>query len=259
VCAKVAAGVNKPDGLVIIRPGTEREFLSPLPVEMIPGIGLRTLPHLHMYGIRTVADAIAYAERNTQVGGRCPPLRAELLRTLSLCRFIALCVVPSEEALPVRDHVEKSISRDMTFAADTADGDRVTGTLYYLTERCCKTLRQDGLTASTVTVRVRFADFTTVQKQATLPLPSSNEEDVFAAARRLLVLLCVPGQLVRLVGVKVSNLSGTDGAQLDLGVTAGEKFSMLHRRLDGLQSRYGYSSIRWGITCGVAERREERE
>jgi hypothetical protein len=59
--------------------------------------------------------------------------------------------------------------------------------------------------------------------------------------------------------VKVSNLSGAEGAQLDLGVTAAEKFGTLHRRLDGLQTRYGYDSIRWGITCNAAERREERE
>ncbi len=259
VCAKIAAGVKKPDGLVVVRPGTEREFLAPLPVEAVPGIGPRTLPHLHTYGIRTVGDAMAYAERHAQPSGTRAALRAERLRTLSLCRSIASCADPSDEAIVPHDHVEKSISRDMTFGTDTADSQRVTATLYYLAERCCKTLRQDDLTASTVTVRVRFADFTTVQKQATLPLSSSNEEEIFAAARRLLALLCVPGQLVRLVGVKVSNLSGAEGAQLDLGVTAAEKFDALHRRLDGLQSRYGYGSIRWGITCGVAERREERE
>ena len=259
VCAKIAAGAKKPDGLVVVVPGTEHEFLDPLPVEAVPGIGTRTLPHLHTYGIRTVKDAVAYAERNGEAAGRHPPGRAELLRTLSLCRFIASCAVPSEEAMFPHDHVEKSISRDMTFGTDTADSERVRATLYYLTERCCKTLRQDELAASTVTVRVRFADFTTVQKQATLPLSTSNEEDIFAAARRLLALLAPPGQLVRLVGVKVSNLSAGGGAQLDLGVTGTEKFSTLHRRLDGLQVRYGYGSIRWGITCGVAERREERK
>lgn len=258
-CAKIAAGVKKPDGLVVVLPGAEREFLAPLPVEAVPGIGLKTLPHLHTYGIRTVGDAMAYAERQAHVDDRCPPLPAERLRTLSLCRFIASCAVPSDEAILPHDHVEKSISRDMTFGTDTADSERVRATLYYLTERCCKTLREDKLTASTVTVRVRFADFTTVQKQATLPRPSSNEEDIFAAARRLLALLAPPGRLVRLVGVKVSNLSDAEVSQLDLGVTAAEKFSTLHRRLDGLQVRYGYGSIRWGITCGVAKRREERE
>ena len=259
VCAKIAAGVKKPDGLVVVRPGTEREFLAALPVETVPGIGSRTLPHLHTYGIRTVGDAMAYAERNAQAAGQNPTPRTGRFRTLSLCRSIASCADPSDDAIVPHEHVEKSISRDMTFGTDTADSERVAATLYYLAERCCKTLRQDELAASTVTVRVRFADFTTVQKQATLPVPSSNEEDIYAVARRLLALLSVPGQLVRLVGVKVSGLSAAEGAQLDLGVTSAEKFSTLHRRLDGLQSRYGYGSIRWGITCGVAERREERE
>jgi DNA polymerase-4 len=202
---------------------------------------------------------MAYAERNAHTAGQNPTPRTGRFRTLSLCRSIASCADPSDDAIVPHEHVEKSISRDMTFGTDTADSERVAATLYYLAERCCKTLRQDELAASTVTVRVRFADFTTVQKQATLPIPSSNEEDIYAVARRLLALLSVPGQLVRLVGVKVSGLSAAEGAQLDLGVTSAEKFSTLHRRLDGLQSRYGYGSIRWGITCGVAERREERE
>jgi DNA polymerase-4 len=259
VCAKIAASVNKPDGLVVIRPGAERGFLDPLPVEAVPGIGPRTLPHLHTHGIRTVREAVTYVERNTHAAGQYPPLREERLRTFSLCSFIASCALPSDEAILPHDHVEKSISRDRTFGTDTADSERVSATLYCLAERCCKTLRQDELLASTVTVRVRFADFTTVQKQSTLPRPSSNEEDVYAAARRLLAVLSAPGQLVRLVGVKVSSLSGVEGAQLDLGVTAAEKFGTLHRRLDGLQTRYGYDSIRWGITWNAAERREERE
>ena len=93
----------------------------PLTVETIPGIGSRTLPHLHTYGIRTVGDAMAYAERNACPDDRRPPLRTERLRTFSLCRFIASCAVPSDDAIVSHDHVEKSISRDRTFGADTAD------------------------------------------------------------------------------------------------------------------------------------------
>ena len=258
VCAKIAASVNKPDGLVVIRPGAEREFLDPLPVEAVPGIGPRTPPHLHTHGIRTVREAVTYVERNTHAAGQYPPLREERLRTFSLCSFIASCALPSDEAILPHDHVEKSISRDRTFGTDTADSERVSATLYTLAERCCKALRQDELLASTVTVRVRFTDFTTVQKQCTLRRPSSNEEDVFAGARRLLAVLSSPGQLVRLVGVKVSIL-GAEGAQLDLDAAVPEKFGTLHRRLNGLQTRYGYDSIRWGITWNAAERREERE
>ena len=258
-CAKIAAGAGKPDGLVIIRPGREREFLAPLPVEMVPGVGTKTLPRLHTYGIRTVGDAMAYAERHALAEARGPRVRAEWQHTLSLCRDIAACAVPSDDGITGHDHVEKSISRDRTFGQDSGDRTYIESTLYYLTERCCKTLREDGLVASAVTVRARFTNFTTVQKQATLSLPSSNEEDIFACARRLLALLVQPGTLLRLVGVRVSGLGDAGEAQMDLGITSAGKFGTLHRRLDGLQERFGYDSIRWGITCGVKTRHEEDE
>jgi DNA polymerase-4 len=248
ICAKIAAGVRKPGGLLIVPHGAEREFLAPLPVEAVPGIGKKTTPVLHACGIRSVGEAMAHAER--QGNGE---------RVSALCRFIASCAVSSEEPIIAHDHVEKSVSRDRTFGEDTADADAIRATLYYLTERCCKTLRQDGLRASTVSVRVRFTDFITVQKQAPLTLPSSNEEDLFAVARRLLVLLRPPSRRIRLVGVKASGLSPAAEEQLTLGVLPDEKINTLHRRLDVLQTRYGYTSIRWGITCGVAGRREERD
>lgn len=257
VCAKIAAGLNKPDGLLMVPPGAEKEFLAPLPVEVIPGIGVKTLPKLHACGIRTAGEAMAYAQRTSGPADPLSPAhRSGQSPVLSLCRYVASCAVRCEEAIVSHAHVEKSISRDRTFARDTNDAGRIRATLYYLTERCCKTLRQDELTASTISVRVRFTDFTTVQKQAMLSAASSNEEDIFAAAGRLLAQLLAPGILIRLVGVKVSNLRGA--AQLSLGVTPEEKFNALHRRVDGLQSRYGYATIRWGITCGVADRREER-
>jgi DNA polymerase IV len=255
VCAKIAAGLKKPDGLVIVPSGGERSFLAPLPVGTVPGVGTKTLPKLHACGIRTVEEAMAYAERHDDAGGGRSAAGADHSPTLSLCRRIASCAFPSDEPLVVHGRVEKSISRDRTFGHDIDDPERVCSNLYYLTERCCKTLREDELVAATVTVRVRFTDFTTVQKQVSLADPSSNEEDIFAAARRLLTLLLPPGEFVRLVGVKVSGLTGTCGRQLS--ILPSEKFNALHRRLDALQSRYGYASIRWGITCGVAERREE--
>jgi DNA polymerase-4 len=250
ICAKIAAGVRKPGGLVIVPRGAEQAFLAPLPVEAVPGIGAKTAPALHACSIRTVKEAMAHAERHGKGGGE---------RVNALCRQIAACAAPSDEPIRAHEHVEKSISRDRTFGEDTGDAEQVRATLYYLTERCCKTLRQDGLMASTVAVRVRFTDFMTEQKQTSLAAPSSNEEDLFAVALRLLALLLPPGVRIRLVGVKVSHLSPAAEEQLTLDVVPAEKISTLHRRLDALQTRYGYTSIRWGITCGVAERREERE
>jgi DNA polymerase-4 len=255
VCAKIASGVNKPDGCVVVPPGGERVFLAPLPVEVIPGIGTKTAPKLHACGIRTVAQAIARAELYDP---RDNPSGESRDTVAVLCARIASCVLPSDEPIVTGDHVEKSISRDRTFGEDTRDRSHLLATLYYLTERCCKTLREDGLTASTVTVRLRAADFTTAQKQVTLAVPSSNEEEIFAAARRLLALLHSSGGFVRLVGVKVAGLADAGGEQLTLEVLPSAKFDTLHRKLDALQTRYGYASIRWGITCGIAERREER-
>ena len=255
VCAKIASGVSKPDGCVVVPPGGERAFLAPLPVEAIPGIGTRTAPKLHACGIRTVAQAIVRAE----LAVRTPASDAQDAIS-ALCARIASCILPSDEPIVPEGHethVEKSISRDRTFGEDTRDASRLLATLYYLTERCCKTLREDGLTASTVTVRLRAADFTTAQKQMTLASPSSNEEEIFAAARRLLALLHSSGGFVRLVGVKVAGLADAEARQLTLDVVPSGKFDTLHRKLDALQTRYGYASIRWGITCGVAERRDE--
>jgi DNA polymerase-4 len=245
-CAKIAAGYGKPDGLVFIPSGRERDFLAPLPVEVVPGVGMKTLPKLHARGIRTIGDALVC--RNPH-----DPLT-------SLLSFIASCTVPSTTPFHSHEQIEHSISRNRTFGRDTPDRELIRSTLYCLTERCCKALRRKDRAASTVTVRVRFADFTTTQKQTTLAAPSSNEEDIFAASQRLLAILLPPDDkhlLVRLVGIGVSNLRGPGERQQDLGMFSTEHLDTLHRRLDALQSRYGYASIRWGITCGAVHTREE--
>ena len=242
VCAKIAAGWGKPDGLILVPPGGECDFLAPLPVEVVPGVGVKTLPKLHARGIRTIGDILT---RRTVNDPPHDPLA-------SLFHYIVSCTAPSAQFFHPHERIEHSISRNRTFDRDTGDRERVCSTLYCLTERCCKTLRRSERAASTVTVRVRFADFTMAQKQATLAAPSSNEEDIFAAAQRLLAHLLAPAgryELIRLVGISVSNLTGPGEQQRDLGMYFSDRLDALHRRLDALQSRYGYASIRWGITC----------
>jgi len=237
VCAKIAASLKKPGGLVTVPAGREREFLSPLPVEVIPGVGVRTLPRMHVQGIFTVGDLL---ERKT-------PPRSYVGPSFAL-------IAGGRDATAVHRHgPEKSISRDTTFGRDTADGDMIGSTLYYLVERCCKTMRRQERSAATVTVKVRFADFTTVQKQSTLAVATANEEEIFAAALRLLRTLRRPGAVIRLVGVKVSHLSGgkQEGAQMVLGVVQGERLAALHRRVDALQEKHGYATIQWGITYAL--------
>ncbi len=236
LCAKIAAGWRKPDGLVVIPHGEVQEFLAPLPVDVVPGIGKKTAPRLAMHGIRTVSDLIARRPpRESWLGSL---LRGLLDETGSSGRHDA-------------DAVEHSISRDRTFGQDTADREQIESTLFLLTERCCKTLRVEGLAASTVTLKVRFADFTTVQKQETLPAAVVNEEQIFAAVLLLLGDLLPPWRFVRLVGVKVSHLSPLEGQQLTLDAGTSERLHELHRRVDALQERFGEASVRWGRGVGT--------
>ena len=238
VCAKVAAGLRKPKGIVHVPHRLEKNFLGPLPVEMIPGIGVKTTPKLHAQGIFTVADIL-----NPKTVLRNPQSW--------LAHYLTALADGRDEQIMQYDRVEKSISRDTTFWHDTNNPEFIESTLYYLTERCCKTLRERSQIAVTVAIKVRFSDFTTVQKQCTLTLPTANEEGVFSAARRMLHLLLPPRRMIRLVGVKVSHLSDAKDAQLQLGITKEERCAGLHQRLDALQEKFGYTSIQWGIAYAL--------
>jgi DNA polymerase-4 len=242
VCAKVAAGLRKPKGIVHVPQGWEKDFLSPLPVEMIPGIGVKTTPKLHAMGIRTVADVLSPAARLSPASW--------------LGRYLTALANGCDEQVMHYDRVEKSISRDTTFWHDTNDRQFIESTLYYLTERCCKTMREREQVAATVTAKVRFADFTTVQKQCTLSLPTANEEDIFGAARAMQRILYPTRRMIRLVGVKVSHLSDARKRQLQLGLSKEEKRAVLHHRLDALQEKFGYTSIQWGFAYLLHERFE---
>jgi DNA polymerase-4 len=238
ICAKIAAGLGKPNGLVVVPAGGEKEFLVPLPVDVVPGIGPKTRQELNARGIRTVGDLLAPAwGRETPVG-----------------RHLAAAIEGRQDPHVSSDRIEHSLSRETTFGKDTSDRDLLTSTLYYLLERCCKTLRKRQQQALTVAVKVRSADFTTLQKQTTLRLPTAQEEDLFGCVRTLLPALLPPQQLVRLVGVRVSHLVPTEGTQMALGMDTSERREALHQRLDALQEKHGYRSIHWGITHALKER-----
>jgi DNA polymerase-4 len=233
VCAKVAAGLRKPDGLVVVPPGGEQEFLAPLPVEVIPGVGPRTLPKLQVRGIFTVGDLM---------------LRSDVGNS-SLDRYLRGVAEGYDGRIVRTDRVEKSISRDTTFYHDTHDQGFIHSTLFYLIERCCRTLREREQVASTVTVKVRFADFTTVQRQVTLDSPTACEEEFFGAACRLLAVSLAFGHRIRLVGIKASGLVPCgEGLQMEFGIGKNEQFAALHRRIDTLREKFGYASIQWGLT-----------
>ena len=216
---------------------------------MVPGIGVKTTPKLHALGIFTVADVL-----DPQSTIRTPKTS---MRWLS--HYLMTVASGRDEQVMQYDRVEKSMSRDTTFWHDTNDREFIESTLYYLAERCCKTLRERKQAAMTVTTKVRFTDFATVQKQTTLGLPTANEEDIFGAAQRMLHMLLPVRRMIRLVGVKVSRLIDTNTMQMQLDVAQSEKRSHLHVRLDALQEKFGYTTIQWGIAYLLRERYQSSE
>ena len=230
LCAKIAAGVRKPDGLTVVPHGGERSFLEPLPVGVVPGVGPTTLPRLEAAGIRTVRDLLEHPRRTDD----------------HLVYILHEAMEGRGSPVAHEHRVEKSISRDTTFARDTRDAEFMTAALYGLTEDCCKTLRRQGLAAGTVTVKVRFTEFTTVRKQITLPLPVVHEEEVFPVVRRLFGALCVPDRPVRLVGVHVDHLVPAAAVPQLLDACPAEKLDRLHARLDALQEKFGEDRVQWG-------------
>ena len=204
--AKIASDLDKPDGLHVVPPGTERDLLAPMSVTVIPGVGPATAEQLRRAGVRTVADLAAMdaEELVRQVG------RAHGHSLHRLARAIDdRPVQPEREA--------KSVSVEGTYETDLTDRSLMAGLLVRQAGSVASRLRGQGLSGRTVTIKVRRHDFTTLSRSATLPTPTDRAEVIGRLARRLLEDLTEEVDLtdgVRLLGVGVSGLA--DWVQEDL-------------------------------------------
>ncbi|MEU2894169.1 DNA polymerase IV [Streptomyces albidoflavus] len=208
--AKIGSERAKPDGLVLIEPGTERQLLAPLPVRVLPGVGPATGDHLRRAGITTV-DEIAEAGQD------------ELVRLLGRAHGTGLyaMALALDERPVVSEREGKSVSVEDTYDLDIHDRVRVRGEVARLAERCTRRLREAGRSGRTVVLKVRRYDFSTLTRSETLRGPTDDPAVVREAAARLLEGVDTTGG-VRLLGVGVSGLA--DYTQEDLfAQAAGER------------------------------------
>ncbi|RMI41246.1 DNA polymerase IV [Streptomyces triticirhizae] len=200
--AKIASERAKPDGLVLIEPGTERELLAPLPVRTLPGVGPATAEVLRRAGIHTVEETVRAGE-------------AELTRLLGRAHgagvFRMALGVDDRPVVAERD--AKSISVEDTFEVDMTDRARIRFEVRRLAERCVTRLRAAGRSGRTVVLKVRRYDFSTLTRSETLRGPTDDLAVVREAAERLLESVDTT-EGVRLLGVGVSSLA--DFTQEDL-------------------------------------------
>jgi len=230
--AKIASALEKPHGLVVVRPGEEAAFLAPLPVERLWGVGPVAASQLHALGVRTIGELAAlpasYLEQQFGEHGR---------RLAQHARGI--------DQRPVEPQtVRKSISQESTFARDVADSGAVERELLHLSEGVARQLRHRGLFARTVTLKVRYQDFTTLTRQRTLDRPTNLEQVLYEEGRELLRRAWAKGRKLRLIGIGASNLT-TAGYQLGLfDQRYRERLARLAKAVDEIRDRFGEEAIR---------------
>lgn len=200
--AKIASEQAKPDGLVLIEPGTERALLGPMTVRTLPGVGPATGDHLRRAGITTVEDLAEAGED-------------ELVRLLGKAHghgLFAMALARDERSV-VAERETKSVSVEDTYDVDIHDRVRVELEVQRLADRCVGRLRGAGLSGRTIVLKVRRYDFSTLTRSETLRGPTDDPGVVREAAARLLEGVDTTGG-VRLLGVGVSGLA--DYTQEDL-------------------------------------------
>ena len=193
--AKIASDLQKPDGLVVVAPGEEEEFLSGLPVGKLWGIGPKTAQRLNSEGVETIGQLASQPESwFRQVFGQ----RATDMRAMAL----------GQDKAPVRTKREtKSVSAETTFADDLSGEETLYPYLARLAGRVANHLEGKKLQGKTVTVKARLADFTTFTRQTTLPQATSDESTILETAWRLFSKELTPDRSFRLLGVGVSGFA----------------------------------------------------
>ncbi|MGH4010981.1 MAG: DNA polymerase IV [Pseudonocardiaceae bacterium] len=231
--AKLASGLSKPDGLLVVPADDALEFLHPLPVSALWGVGRRTADALHRLGCRTVADVASTP---------LPALRRAV--GVAAARHLHELANGRDERRVVPDAPEKSVGAEETFTDDVADPAVLRRELLRLVERTTAALRSRGLCGRTVVLKVRYPDFTTITRSRTLTGPTDSAQEVFGVAAELLDGHLPHGVAVRLLGVRVDQLvRGVAAEQLTLdGNNA--NWPDAERAADAARSKFGSAAVR---------------
>jgi DNA polymerase-4 len=235
IVAKVASDAAKPNGLLEVPEGGEADFLAPLPISDMPGIGRKSQSVLKGMGINTIGQLAALpVDTLKQRFGTGGIMMHNHARGIDGSRVQA----PGEA---------KSVSRETTFETDTRDEKFLEATLQYLSEKVGRTLRRRGKRAGCVSLKIRYADFSTITRQQTLSRTSDIDRSIFDSGRQLLKKeLAVNRQPVRLLGIGVSRF--TDGRQLSMLDITVIKQEKLNRAVDHIRQEYGFQAILTGRT-----------
>ncbi len=234
--AKVCSGKAKPHGMLYVVPGQEGKFLAPLDVREIPGIGRVTEQKLHALGIRKVSDI---AEKDDSFleehFGKWGLAMAGKAHGEDAGAWFDGTIGEADPA--------KSISHEHTYDVDTASIDQIEATLMRLAEMVGRRMREQGLRARTLQLKLRYRDFTTITRARTLEAPTQLDNEIFREAQKLFHRNWRKGAEVRLLGIQASSF-GEGAVQGDLlEDSAREKWQQALSAADRLRDKFGESSV----------------
>jgi DNA polymerase-4 len=246
--AKVASDAAKPNGILYVLPGTEAAFLAPLDVRKIPGVGKVTEKSLHELGIRKVGDLArldeAWLERRFGKWG---------LALAGKSRGLDAGAWFDEDIGEGGD--PKSISHEHTFDVDTADAGLIEATLAQLSVMVGRRLREHGLFARTVQLKLRYKDFTTITRARTLDRATDLDTDLLAESRELFRKNWNQRSEVRLVGVHAGSLVAGEGQLSLLDSDRTDRWKKALTAADKLRDKFGENAV----SLGTAMRGTYRE
>ncbi len=230
---KAAKGAGAPFGLTIVPVGEEAAFLASLPADMLWGVGPKTSARLTELGIQTIGDIARWPEN-------------EMVRLFGENgRELARHARGQDDRAIVTERETKSISQETTFSRDVRDDKVLEKTLREHSSQVARKLRESNLAGSTIKLKIRWPDFTTLTRQVTLEGSTDQDDEIGKVALGLLRAVRKPGQAVRLIGVGVSGL-GPPVRQLAFWDAGSEKARRLQEAVDQLREKYGDNVIHQG-------------
>ena len=232
--AKLASQHCKPNGMLEIKSDRILEFLHPLPVRAIWGVGPKTAESLERLGLHTVSD-IAHTPRATLIRALGESTGASLYE-LAWGRDY-------RDVIP--DEPEKSIGNEETFSEDLDNPEEILRELLRMTEKATARLRERSLFAKTISIKIKFADFSSLTRSKTVPIAIDNTHDTYEAVKALYLALRNDGARIRLVGVSLSQLQEGAPVQLELGARE-RGWREADTAIDRAQARFGRGSVRPG-------------
>lgn len=234
--AKVCSDQAKPNGVLFIVPGQEANFLAPLDIRKIPGIGKVTEKTMNERGIRKVGDLAKLEESYLrETFGDWAVNLSGKARGLDAGAWFSGDIGQDEDP--------KSVGHEHTFNTDTADQTELESMLARLSQMVCRRLREYGLHARTVNVKLRYSDFTTITRAHTMERTTQIDTEMYQEIRTLFRKNWRKGATIRLLGVQASSLEREEGQIALLGGESHERWKQALSAADKLRDKFGDSAI----------------